>query len=106
MILLQQVESNRTPITSIDRTTIDPECYYCHVLVHLSNNCPKLPVGRRSNRGEVGRGSVGRTGTVMCQICVGLAQHDDGIIPSTWFFLDTCSTISFGNNPYMFKNIW
>ena len=41
----------------------------------------------------------------MCQIHVGLAHHDDGIIPSTWLLIDTCSTSSVGKNPDMFKNI-
>ena len=41
----------------------------------------------------------------MCQIRIGLAQHDDGIIPSTWLLLDTCSTSSVVNNPNIFKNI-
>ena len=42
----------------------------------------------------------------MCQIRVGLSHHDDGIIPSTWFLLNTCSTSSVEKNPDMFKNIW
>ena len=41
----------------------------------------------------------------MCHICVLLEQHDDGIIPSTWLLLDTCSHSSVGKNPDMFKNI-
>ena len=41
----------------------------------------------------------------MCQIHVGLAHHDDGIIPSTWLLIDTCSTSSVGKNPDMFKKI-
>ena len=42
----------------------------------------------------------------MCQIRVGLAQHDYGIITSTWLLLDTCYTSSVSNHPYTFKNIW
>ena len=42
----------------------------------------------------------------MRHICVELSQHDDGIILSTWLFLDTCSTSSVGKNTDMFKNIW
>ena len=41
----------------------------------------------------------------MGQICVGLTQHDDGIIPSTWLLLDTRSTSSVVINPDMSKNI-
>ena len=41
----------------------------------------------------------------MYLIRVGLAQHDDGIIPSTWLFIDTCSTSSVSKNTYTFKNI-
>ena len=56
---LQQGQSNRTTLVSgIDGTTIDVECYYCHVPVHLSNNCPKVSVERRRNRGEGSIGSV------------------------------------------------
>ena len=35
---LQQVEINRTPVPGIHGTTIDSECYYCHVTGHLYNN--------------------------------------------------------------------
>ena len=81
VILLQQVESNRTtPVTGIDRTTVDTECYYFHVTDHLSNNCPEVTVERCRNRGAGDRGSGGRTGTGMCQICVGLAHNYDGFI--------------------------
>ena len=73
---------------------------------HLYNKCPEVPVEQRCNRGAGGRGSGGRTGTVMCHIRVGLAQHDDGIIPYTWLLIGTCSTSSVVNNPDMFKNIW
>ena len=72
---------------------------------HLSKNCPEVPVNQCHNRGVGDRGSGGRTGKGMCQIRVGLAQHDDGIIPSTWLLLDICYTSSVGKNPDMFKNI-
>ena len=42
----------------------------------------------------------------MCRISVGLAHNYDGIIPSTWLLLNTCSTTSVGNNPDMFKKFW
>ena len=42
----------------------------------------------------------------MCQIRVGLAHNDDGIIHYTWLLLDTCSATSVGKNPDMFKKIW
>ena len=71
----------------------------------MSKNFPEVPVEINCNRGACGRGFVGRTGTGMCQICVGLAQHDNGIIYSTWLLLDTCSTNGVGNNPDMLKNI-
>ena len=107
MIVLQQVESNRTtPVTGIDRTTVDTECYYFHVTDHLSNNCPEVTVERCRNRGAGDRGSGGRTGTGMCQIRVGLAQHDYGIVPYTWLLLDACSTSSVGKNTYMFNKLW
>ena len=105
MSFLQQREINRTPVTGIERTTIDTECYYFHVPGHLYNNCPKLSVERCGNRGTGGRGYVGRTGTGMCHISVGLAHNDDVIIPSTWLLLDTCSTTSVGNNPDTLKKI-
>ena len=41
----------------------------------------------------------------MCQICVGLAQNDDGIIPSNWLLIDRFSTTSVGKNPDMSSNI-
>ena len=41
----------------------------------------------------------------MCQIFVGLAQHDDGIITSTWLFLDTYSTSIVDKNTDTLKNI-
>ena len=41
----------------------------------------------------------------MFQICVGLAQYDDGVIHSTWLLLDTCSTSSVDKNPNMLNNI-
>ena len=72
----------------------------------FSNNCPEVPVERRCNQGSGDRGSGGRTGTGMCHIRVGLAQHDDGIIPYNWLFLDTCSTSRVSKNLDMFKNIW
>ena len=85
---LQQGESNRTtPVPGIEKNNIDAECYYCHMTSNLSNNCPEVPFERRCNCGVCDRVSGGRTGTVMCHICVGLAQHDDGIIPSTWLLL-------------------
>ena len=102
---LQQGESNTTPVPSIDRTTIDAEFYYCHVPGHLSNNCPEVSVERCCNRGSGDRGFVGRTCIVMFQICVGLAQYDDGVIHSTWLLLDTCSTSSVDKNPNTINNI-
>ena len=42
----------------------------------------------------------------MFHIYVLLAQHDYGIIPSTWLLIDTCSTSSVGKNLYIFRNIW
>ena len=83
MRFLQQGESNRNPVPGIYGTTIDTECYYCHVPVHLSNNFPEVPFEQRRNHVAGDRRSGGRTGTGMCQICVGLAQHYDGIITST-----------------------
>ena len=41
----------------------------------------------------------------MCQTRIVLAQHDDGIITSTWLLLDTCSTSSVGKNLDIFNNI-
>ena len=73
--------------------------------VHFSNNCPKSPGGLCRNCGAGGRGYVGRTGTGMCQIRVGLAHNDDGFIPSTWLILDTWYTSIVGKNIDMFKNI-
>ena len=73
--------------------------------VHLSNNCLEVTVDRRCNYGAGYRGYGWITCKVMCQIRVGLSQRDDGIIPSTWLFLDTFSTSSIGKNPDMFKNI-
>ena len=105
MRFLEQGESNSTPVPGIYGTTIYAECYYCHVPGHLSNNCTKLPVEQCCNRGAGGRGSGGRTGIEMCHIRVGLAQHYDGIIPSTWLLLDICSTTSVSKNTDMFKNI-
>ena len=105
MRFLKQVDSNRTSVPSIYGTTIDAECYCCHVPGHLSNNYPKVPVEKHRNCGAGGRGSGGRTDTGMCQIHVELALHDDSIIPYTWLLLDTCSTTSVGKNPDMFKNI-
>ena len=60
---------------------------------NLSNNRPKVTVEQLCNRGSGGRGSGGRTVTGMCHICVGLAQHDDGIIPSNWLLLDVQITM-------------
>ena len=60
---------------------------------HLSNNLPKVLVDQRRNCGSGDRGSGGRTVTGMCHICVGLAQHDDGIIPSNWLLLDVQITM-------------
>ena len=79
---------------------------YCHVPGNLSNKCPEVPVERSFNRRAGDIGSVGRTDTGMCQIRVGLEHHDDGIIPSTWLLLDTCSTSSVDKNPDTFNNIW
>ena len=106
MSFLQQGEINRTSFPGVDGTTIDEEWYYCHMPVHLSNNFHEVPVEQHRNRGAGERGSVGRTGTAMCQIHAGFAHNDYGIIPSTWLLLDTCSTSSVGKNPDMFKNIW
>ena len=105
MRFLQQRGGNRTHVSGIDGITINAECYYCHVPGHLSNNCPKIPVERRFNCGAGGKGSGGKTGTGMCQICVGLAQNDDGIIPSNWLLIDRFSTTSVGKNPDMSSNI-
>ena len=104
--LLQKGEINRTPVPGIDVTTTYAECYYFHVTGNLSNNFPGVPVEKCRNRGSGDRGYVGRTCTGMRHICVELSQHDDGIILSTWLFLDTCSTSSVGKNTDMFKNIW
>ena len=79
--LLQQGESNTTnPVPGIDSNTIDAECYYFHVTVNLSKNCPKVTLEQRRNCGAGDKGSGGRTGTGMCQICVGLAHNYDGVI--------------------------
>ena len=92
-------------VPGIDGTAIDAECYYCHMPSHFSNNLHGVPIDGRRNCGAGNRGSAGRTGIVMCQICVGLAQHDDVIITSTWLWLDTCSTSSVRKKLYMFRNI-
>ena len=78
---------------------------FFHVPGHLSNKCPEVPAEKPCNRGSYGRGSGGRTDTVMFHICVVLAQHYDEIIPSNWLFLDICYTSSVGMNPDIFKNI-
>ena len=104
---MQQGEINRTtPVPGIDGSTIDEELYYCHVPGNLSNNSPKVPVDRGCNCEADDRGCGVRPGTGMCHIYVILAQHDYGIIPSTWLLIDTCSTSSVGKNLYIFRNIW
>ena len=103
---LYQGESDRTPVPGIDGNNIDAECYYFHVPGDFSNNCSEVPFAGLCNPGAGGRSSGGRTVTGMCQIRVGLAHHDDGITPSTWLLLDTCSTSSFSKNPDIFKKIW
>ena len=94
-----------TSVPVIGIITIDEECYYFHMTGNLSNNFPEVTVDRRRNRVSGDRGSGGRTGTGMCQICVGLAQNDDGIIPSNWLLIDRFSTTSVGKNPDMSSNI-
>ena len=105
VILLQQGDINSNHVPDIDRTTIYAELYSCRMPGHLSNNCPEVPAERHRNHRSGDRGSVGIIGTGMCHIIVVLSQHDDGIIPSTWLLIDTCSASSFGKNPDMFNNI-
>ena len=90
-------------MTGVDGTTIRAQCYNrnCQDWGHLAYNCPHSSASKIIAT----RASSDRIGVSNLQVSFGFAQKDKDIIPASWILLDTCSTVSIGNDSALIGTI-
>ena len=89
-------------IPGVDGQTHDGvKCYYCKMLGHFKNQCPKLKSPTHFNVLQVESRPGDKFG-VMFEQCDNIMMGD---IPSTWLLLDTQSTVSVFKNADILENI-
>jgi len=67
----------------------------------LAYNCPYSS----ASKSIATRASSDRIGVSNLQVSFGFAQKDKDIIPASWILLDTCSTVSIGNDSALIGSI-